>query len=472
MALNKTELKELFAKEESRIYQEWKDFLRFKSISTDPSYEQDCVACAQWLCKHLQKLGCVAELIATPSKPMVYAELKSKSSNTQTALNTQAALNTQTILFYGHYDVQPVDPIDSWTTPPFEPTIRNNRMYARGAEDNKGQVFYFLKALETLINNGAELPNIKILIEGEEECGSKGITATLSSIAKQIKADVLMVCDTGTLSADFATITMGLRGIMSIEIRVDGPKYDLHSGVHGGVVPNPASAISKLLASLHKPDGSIAVEGYCDSIKPYDQADLRLAESAPFDLSLYEQQVGVSASGGEQGKSFFERRGFRPTIEINGVHSGYGGPGGKTIIPAYAVAKLSCRLVAGQDPERCQKLIEKHIKDRVPDGIRLTFTCSEHGAGALSLRSSSPVIQKAKKVLDQILSKETVFMWEGASVPIIPALAEASNAEPLLVGFGMEEDCIHAPNESFGTEQFQKGFLYVGLMLQSFGRVL
>lgn len=454
MAITKEQSESIFRSEQDRIVSEWKEFLRFKSISTDPTYNNDCTHCATWLCDHLKSIGFQAELIPTISKPLVYAELASSNKN------------APTVLFYGHYDVQPVDPLDAWTSPPFEPEVRNGRMYARGAEDNKGQVFYFIKAVEALIKNKVELPNLKILIEGEEESGGKAIAHSLPSIAQRIRADILMVCDTGTMSSEFGTITMGLRGIVATEVRLDGPKYDLHSGVHGGVVPNPATAIARIVASLHNADGSVAIEGFNDSIRPYDPEDLKLAESAPFDLNWYQGQVGVAATGGEKGRSFFERRGFRPTVEINGIHSGYGGPGAKTIIPSYSIAKISARLVAGQDPAKCITAIEEHIRKQVPEGLRISFISRENGAGALSLSAKSEVVKKAKAVLDQICPKPTVFMWEGASVPIIPGLAQAAGAEPLLVGFGMEEDLIHAPNESFSIEQFRLGFLYVALFLQ------
>ena len=443
-----------FETDKTSYIEDWKHFLSFKSISADPAFHEDCIDCAKWLTTYFEKLNFKVELIETESKPLVYAEyIKDKS--------------LKTILFYGHYDVQPVDPLDLWKSDPFKAEIRNERLYARGAVDNKGQVMYFLKALENALKSDLLNCNVKILIEGEEESGSKAISTALPGISEKIQADVLMVCDTGTLSEQFATITMGLRGILSLEVRLDGAAYDLHSGVHGGVVPNPGTSIAKLVATLHDKDGKIAVDGYYDSVAPVDPEDMKLANGMPFDIKMYEAQVGVEACGGEQGRSLFDRRGFRPTLEVNGIYSGYMGPGGKTIIPSYAIAKISARLVAGQDPDASMKLIKDHLLKYAPKGLKMSFNYNEIGGPALSLSSKAPIIAKAKQLLDSICEQETAFMWEGASVPIVPGLAKYSGATPILVGFSMEEDSIHAPNESFGIEQFRKGFLYASLMLSS-----
>jgi acetylornithine deacetylase/succinyl-diaminopimelate desuccinylase-like protein len=445
-------LNEDFEANKSSYIEDWKKFLSFKSISADPAFESDCLDCARWLEGYLSSLKFKTELIETSSKPLVYAEyIKDKS--------------LKTILFYGHYDVQPVDPLDLWKSPPFEPEIREGRMYARGAVDNKGQVMYFLNAVKNTLKNGGLNCNLKILIEGEEESGSKAISESLPKIADKIKADTLMVCDTGTLGREFATITMGLRGMLSLEVRLDGASYDLHSGVHGGVVPNPATEIARLVATLHDSSGKIAVNGYYDTVAEVDPEDIKLANSINFSLPDYESQIGVKACGGEKGLSPMERRGFRPTIEVNGIYSGYMGPGGKTIIPSYAIAKISSRLVAGQEPVHCMQLLKSHLSKFCPEGLKISFGYNEIAGAALSLSSKSPIISKAREILDSICPKPTAFMWEGASVPIVPSLAAASGTEPILVGFSMEEDSIHAPNESFGLEQYHKGFLYASLML-------
>lgn len=452
--MDKAALKTAFTERLPRFVEEWKEFLRHKSISTDPAYDGDCRACAEWLRLHLEHMGFRSELLETPGKPVVYAEIAGEKSS-------------PTIVFYGHYDVQPVDPVEEWRSPPFEPELRDGKMWARGAEDNKGQVFYFLKAVETLLDMRALKCGLKIFLEGEEECSSKGISAAMSGWRDKLKGDVLMVCDTGSMSIDIPTITMGLRGIVHLTVSVGGLHKDLHSGVHGGVVKNPALEMARLLASLHNPDGSIAVKGFYDEVRAPSSEDRNLANDGPFPKN-YEEIVGAPPNGGEAGYSAPERRGFRPTIEINGIHSGYGGPGSKTIIPSFAIAKISSRLVGGQDPSAAMKLIEEHLKAHAPAGLKIDFPERGIGGPALLLSSASPTVVRAAKVLKDIFAREPAYTWEGASIPVVSSLAALAGAEPILVGFGLEEDNIHAPNESFSLRQFEQGFLYASMFLSSF----
>ncbi len=434
------------------LIDEWKQFLRFPSLGADPAHAADCRACADWQVARLARMGFDAGLIETPGQPLVYAERM-----------TDRALPT--VLFYGHYDVQPVDPVDAWTTPPFEPDLRDGRLYARGAQDNKGQVFFFLKAVEALVDAGKPLPNLKVLIEGEEECGSRGISAWLHECGDRVGADVLMVCDTGAVASGAPTITLGLRGIAFLSFTLQGADHDLHSGVHGGVAPNPANAAAALVASLHGPDGAVAVEGFHDGIVPPTACELELARAATFDAAQYRRLVGTTPDGGERGLDVAERRGFRPALDLNGLHSGYGGPGTKTIIPASADVKLSARLVPGQDPARVLDRLEGHLRARVPPGLTMHVTDRSAGGPGLRIDPESEVVRRASAVLDAIGDDKTAFLWEGASIPIVAALAAASGAPPLLVGFGREEDRIHAPNESFAIAQFREGFLYATLFL-------
>ncbi|NDC39257.1 MAG: M20/M25/M40 family metallo-hydrolase, partial [Proteobacteria bacterium] len=377
----------------------------------------------------------------------------------------KASEAAKTVVFYGHYDVQPVDPLALWHTNPFEPEVRGGRLYARGAQDNKGQLFYVLKALECLIQNAALHCNVKLLIEGEEEHGSAGIAAALPGWGEIARGDVLMVCDTGTMDPAVPTITMGLRGIAACTVEVKGPGKDLHSGVHGGIVRNPALELARLLATLHNADGSIAVEGFYDGVPSIDPADAALQNTPPLTDAEYEKLVGVPPLGGEVRYTPLERNGFRPTIDINGIHSGYGGPGSKTIIPSSAMAKITCRLVYGQDPERTMERLKAHLKRNLPRGCELVISEEHVGGGALRLTSKSKLMELTRTTLAEVCGRDPIFRWFGASIPIIAALAEVSGAEPLLVGFGLEEDNIHAPNENFALEQFKKGFLYAGLML-------
>lgn len=444
----------IFAQEKARFLNEWSEFLRFRSISTDSAFSEDCEACCLWVSAHLEKLGFTVEILRGEGKPIVFAERRGDASKSS-------------ILFYGHYDVQPVDPLELWKTPPFEPQVRDGRMYARGAQDNKGQLFYVLKAIETLVKEDQLRCSVKVIIEGEEEAGSGHLSEVLPRIKERLRADVLMVCDTGTLDASLATITMGLRGIVGCEVRLRGPKYDLHSGVHGGLLRNPATEIARLVATLHNSDGSIAVKDFYRDVTVPSEEDRALANQAPYELERYEEVVGMKPDGGEAGYSIAERRGFRPTIEINGIHGGYGGEGGKTIIPSFASVKISSRLVAGQDPQWCLDAIVNHLRERTPKGLTFEVVYAEAGGRAVSLSARAPVVSAARAVLDQVCNGRTIFIWEGASIPIVADLARLSGASPLLVGFGLEEDCIHAPNESFSIEQFERGFLYATLFLKT-----
>jgi acetylornithine deacetylase/succinyl-diaminopimelate desuccinylase-like protein len=453
--MNVAQLSTTFAQHESRFIAEWGELLAFQSVSTDPTYDGDCVRCAEWLVRHLTAIGLRSRLLSTSSKPVVFAEHIGRPG-------------APTVLFYGHYDVQPVDPVELWTSPPFQATLRNGRLYARGAEDNKGQLFYVIKAIESLIAAQSLDCTVRIFLEGEEESGSDGIAGAMRSWP-ELKGDVLMVCDTGTPKPGTVAITMGLRGIVKLTARLTGPTKDLHSGVHGGIAPNPATQMARLVASLHDERGRIAVAGYYDGVAPIAPEDKELANIELFTPAQYVGMVGVPPVGGETDYTLAERRGFRPTIEINGIHSGYDGPGSKTIIPSSAMVKITSRIVGGQEPERCLGLLVDHLKRHTPAG--LTLEISEEGVGgpALLLSSRSPLIQKAREVIASITDQPVVCIWEGASIPIVAELAAVSGAEPLLVGFATEEDNIHAPNESFSIAQFRDGYLYAAAMLQALG---
>jgi acetylornithine deacetylase/succinyl-diaminopimelate desuccinylase-like protein len=436
-----------FSKNMDRFISEWREFLTFASVSTDPEYSQECLACADWVATHLTRLGFRAELWTTATKPLVYGLLPGNPSK-------------PTVLFYGHYDVQPAEPLELWTSPPFEPTIRDGRMYARGAQDNKGQVFFFLKAIEGLRAQGADLPTIKVLIEGEEESGSLAMHTGLPQWREALAADILMVCDTGMVAHGRPTITMGLRGIIGCEIQVHGPAIDLHSGIYGGIVLNPIHAMTKLLNGMFHDDGSIAIPGFYDGVVEPSPEDKARANAAPLDLDAIASKLGVPLAGGERALPPMERRGFRPTIEVNGIGGGYQGVGGKTVIPSYAMAKISSRLVAGQDPEATLAKIKKYMRDGAPVGCRVEFTAEKVGGHAFRLSTESSVVKIATEAIQRSFGCEPIFLWEGASVPIIPELAATSGAEPLMVGFGLEEDAIHSPNESFSLRQLEEGYRY------------
>lgn len=450
----KDRFEQQFGLHKDRYVSEWMQLLRFPSISADPARHGDCRRCAEWLAGHLQRIGFEAELRDTAGRPVVFGCRPGDPGR-------------PVVLFYAHYDVQPVDPLEQWDSPPFEPEIRDGRVYARGAEDDKGQLFYVLKAMETLVGETLLGCTVKILIEGEEECGSGGVAQALDGWREHLVADVLMVADTNTVSSGAPTIIMGLRGIAHLSILLRGPSHDLHSGVHGGVAPNPAQGIATLLASLHHPDGTIAVPGFCDTVIPPSPRESELAAAEPFDEAGYTRETGVRAVAGDRRYTPAERTGFLPSIDINGVHSGFDGPGMKTIIPSHATARLTARLAPGQDPEACVDLLAAHLACHTPRGLSLEITDKGAAGAGFRLDLDSPIVAKARRALEPLADRPPALLWEGASIPIVARLAEVSGASPLLIGFGQECDRAHAPNESFSLEQFRRGYLYACLMLAS-----
>ena len=451
-----TSIAACFEAEKARYIREWQEFLRFPSVSTCTEHTEDCSRCATWLANHLSAMGFTTRLIPTDSHPLVFAERAGKPG-------------FPTVLFYGHYDVQPEDPVSLWKTPPFEPTLLRGRMFARGAQDNKGQLFAAIKAIEALIRADALHVTLKFLIEGDEETGEMPIIKVLHREQAALAADIVMAADTSAVSSGAPTITMGLRGIIHLTAVLSGPDHDLHSGVHGGRIPNPANALCRMIASLHHDNGQVAVDGFYDGVQDPTAEERALANAQPIDPIWYKTVTGLLPVGGELQYTPVERSGFRPAIDLNGIHSGYGGAGSKTIIAAQAMAKISARLVPGQSPDFILKQIAKHLQKQVPDGLILTITEQGTGGAALRLALDSPAVVTARKVLGEISPLPTAFLWEGASVPILSHLPAIAGGDVLLVGFGSEEDNIHAPNESYSVEQFRMGFLYTGLFLTQLG---
>ncbi len=446
---------------------EYFELLKFPTIGADPMHLRDCVQCAMWLKRWLEKIGADVELLLpegsglAPTPPVLYAERPGDEG-------------APTLLFYGHYDVQPPDPLEEWTTPPFEPTEKDGRIYCRGAQDDKGQFFSFLCGLREFLsgrkgsvpNNGergmgngewgisGSVPTIKFLLEGQEESGSDAIAKVAAKMKDRLRADVLLVCDTGAAADLQPAIIAGLRGVSHFTVRLTAATCDLHSGRYGGIAPNAAQGMAELMASLHNPDGSIAVRGFCDRVEPPTDEELAAAESAAMSDEAYRQEMGVAPVGGEKGLSVTARNSFRPTIEVNGIHSGYGGPGSKTVIPCAALAKLSMRLVPGQNPAECMALVERHLRQHTPPGMELFIEDLTGEAPAMRLPLNSPMFRLAADVLGTLDPRGAVFQWDGASIPIVSTLARLSGAAPLLVGFGQGEDRIHSPNESFSWRQF------------------
>jgi len=418
-------------------------FLSFASVSSEPKFEKEMLDCVQWLKKYIEAIGLKTELWETETYPVLFASY-------------QAGPEKPTLLIYNHYDVQPYDPLELWSSPPFEPKVRDGEVYARGAQDNKGQCFYVLQALKFLLERDGKLPiNIKLCIEGEEESGSVGLESILASKKEALSADYLAIVDLGIPDPETPAITLGVRGMSGFDLEIEGSNVDLHSGSHGGIVFNPIHALVKLLALLRDENGRIAVPGFYD-----DVVEMPAQEKQKIDLSFdpekYRAEFGAEAIGGEIGLPPGERVGIRPTIEINGIHGGYAGEGFKTVIPAKAFAKISCRLVPNQDPEKIAQLLKNFFLQKAPRGLNIHF--KSHGGGR-SARSnpSSKVVQAFSKAYSEVFGKPCRFILSGASIPIVTKLAEACGGETVLVGLGLPGDRIHAPNEHFGIDRLEKG---------------
>ena len=429
---------------DAAVQAEYFDLLRFPTIGADPLHLRDCVQCALWLKNWLSKLGFSGELMTEGGHPpFLLAERPGDEG-------------APTVLLYGHYDVQPPDPLEAWMTPPFEPTLRDGRVYARGAQDDKGQTFAFLCGVRDFLATAPAggVPTLKVLLEGQEESGSVVLGKLAPGIRAKLRADILSVCDTSAAKDLRPAIVAGLRGVTHFTLTLEGANRDLHSGEYGGIVPNAAQAMCELLATLHDEKGAIAVRGFEDGLEPPTDEELAAAESAAVTPEEFEKDVGVGPVGGEQGLSLTVRNSFRATIEINGVHSGYGGPGSKTVIPGCALAKLSMRMAPGMNPKAAMAALARHLKAHIPPGMKLALSEITAEAAGFRLPLASPVFRLAAHVLEELDPRGAVFQWDGASIPIVSELRELSGAAPLLVGFGQPEDRIHSPNESFGLRQF------------------
>ena len=444
MEIMKEEINEL---RKSGDLKDYFELVKIPSVGADPVHLKDCVATAMWWKRWLGAIGAEAQLVLPPTHPIpvVFATIPGGEG-------------APTLLVYGHYDVQPVEPLDAWKTPPFEPTEIDGRVYARGAQDDKGQSFAFLCGVRDALAAfpAGKRPAVKIVLEGQEESGSAGLSELLATaeFRRRVGADALLVCDTSAATELRPAIVAGLRGVAHLTVRLTGPNRDLHSGEYGGVAPNPAQAIAELVASLHNADGSIAVAGFADGILPPSPQELALAEAgAPTD-DQYRADIGCEPCGGEAALPAVRRNSFEPTIEVNGIHSGYGGAGSKTVIPSEAIAKLSMRLVPGQNAAQATAALKAHLEAHVPRGMTLVLEDVNEGAGGFRLPIDSPVFRLAQDELARMDARGPVFQWDGASIPVVSLLKDASGAAPLIVGWGQAEDRIHSPNESYSLEQF------------------
>lgn len=422
------------------------DFLRIPSVSADPAYKQDVKHAAEWLVVNLTGIGLQVELIEMEGRhPLICAEWMGAGSD------------AKTVLIYGHYDVQPAVIEDGWDTPPFEPVEKAGFIYARGSSDDKGQMFAHVKAVEAILKSEGKLPvNVKFILEGEEESGGEHIAQFVKTHGERLKADVCVISDGGMSTIDQPIITNALRGIIGLEVIVQGPAQDLHSGVYGGTVHNPLQALAEILAKLHHTDGSVAIPGFYDDVvvlSPEERAEIA---RVPWEVDEWQKETGAPQPWGEAGFSLNERVGARPTLEINGIAGGFYGNGFKTVLPAKALAKISCRLVANQKPQKILELVEGYIQQIAPPTVTLTF--KYHGLGHPALvPTNTPVIQAAVNAYKKGWGAAPVFKREGGSIPIVADVQNTLGIPVILMGFGLNSDGLHGPNEHFSIEMFHKG---------------
>ncbi|QMW02786.1 dipeptidase [Spirosoma foliorum] len=427
-----------------RFLDELLDLLRIPSVSADSAFKGDVRRAAEFVKDKLTAAGLdKAALYETPGHPIVYAEKI-----------VDATLPT--VLVYGHYDVQPADPYELWNTPPFEPTIRNERIYARGACDDKGQFYMHIKAIEAMVATDGLPCNVKVMIEGEEEVGSDHLGTFVKENREMLKADVILISDTSIISNETPSLEMGLRGLSYVEVQVTGANRDLHSGVYGGGVANPINVLCEMIASLHDENGRVTIPGFYDKV--IDLSDTERAElaKAPFDLEEYKKDLGINDVLGETGYSTNERTSIRPTLDVNGIWGGYTGEGAKTVLPSKASAKISMRLVPNQTPDEITEMFTSHFKSIAPAGVTVTVT-PHHGGMPYVTPIDSVEFEAASKAFEEAWGKKPIPTRGGGSIPITALFEQELGIKSILMGFGLDSDALHSPNESYGLFNFYKG---------------
>lgn len=422
--------------------------LRFQSVSTDPAFHDQCLAAAAWLEAELASLGFQARVVETPGKPMVLAKREKPGA--------------PHLLFYGHYDVQPPDPLEKWTSLPFEPVVEdtpeNGRVIrARGASDDKGQLMTFLEAVRATLAVKGDLPvSLTVLLEGEEETGSPSLAPFLEAHGRELAADMVLVCDTNGFGPDRPSVTTRLRGLASAEVTITGPSRDLHSGHYGGAVPNPNHIAGRLVAALHDESGRVRIPGFYDGVRPVPEDLRRRWQALGFDAAGFLGDVGVTGEHGEAGFTLLERIWARPTAEVNGIIGGYTGEGLKTVIPAQARVKLTFRLVPGQQAERILASFRSFVEEMMPQGVQVDFA-HMHGSDAVELDTESPAFQAAGAALEAEYGQPPAFIGMGGSIPIVQHFKERLGMPALMLGFANEDDNIHSPNEKYNLSSYHRG---------------
>lgn len=431
------------------------ELLRFPSIANVSDDPDPCELAADWLARHLETLGFEARVVPTPGKPNVLASAHVRD-------------DAPTLLFYGHYDVQPPDPLDQWQSPPFEPAVRDECVYARGANDDKGQLLTHLMAVEAWQRAGGGLPvNVKFFLEGEEEIGSPNVEAFIADHARDLAADAIVISDSEFFAEDTPSITYALRGVTYLGLTLKGPSHDLHSGLNGGAVANPINALARMVADMHDADGRVTIPGFYDDVLELTDAERDQWNKLPFDEDAYAASCGVRVlGGGEKGFTTLERRWSRPTLDCNGIFGGYTGQGAKTIIPAAASVKITMRLVPNQDPQKILAACRKFVAEHTPPGV--TAEVYVHGnARPVMLSTDSPAVNAAREALKEAFGREAAMIRCGASVPITEVFQRLLRIDPVLMGFGLPDDKIHSPNERFRLTQLWRGSQAAAAFMQN-----
>ncbi|TYR38200.1 dipeptidase [Sphingobacterium phlebotomi] len=451
-------IKEYVQSNKDRFLEELFALLRFPSISADSKYKEDIVNTANFVADKLKESGAdKVEVCPTAGNPIVYGEKIIDPS-------------LPTVLVYGHYDVQPADPLELWDTPPFEPTIRDGKIYARGAADDKGQFYMHVKAFEYMMKNNTLTCNIKFMIEGEEEVGSANLGTFVKENKERLKNDVIVISDTSMISLEQPSLETGLRGLSYVEVEVTGPNRDLHSGVYGGAVANPATILAKLIASLHDENNHIAIPGFYDDVVELSKEEREALNKAPFDIEEYKADLGINEVWGEKDYTTIERTGIRPTLEVNGIWGGYIGEGAKTVLPAKAHAKISMRLVPNQSSEKITNLFKKHFESIAPAYAQVKVT-PHHGGEPVVTPTDSIAYQAAEKALEEAFNKKPIPTRGGGSIPIVALFEKELNVKTVLLGFGLDSDNLHSPNEKYGIDNYLKGIETIPLFFKYYAEL-
>ncbi len=451
-----SDLKTYVAEREDELLEELVELLEIPSVSTDDARKDDVARCAERVADRVRAAGLETRVFATEGHPIVYGE----------RLDAPGA---PTVLVYGHYDVQPPDPLELWETGPFEPTVRDGYLYARGSTDDKGQFYALLKGVEAAVAKHDKLPcNVKILCEGEEEIGSPNLDPFIRKEKERLACDIVFISDCSQFGIDMPAITYGLKGLCYLEVIVRGPSKDLHSGSFGGAVANPANVLTRMIGACQGDDGKIAIPGFYDDVRPIEGWEREAMAELPFDEEEFRESVGAPRVFGEAGFTTLERKGARPTLDVNGLTSGFQGEGAKTVLPALASCKFSMRLVPDQDPRRITELVSDFLREIAPDTVEVEVI-DHHGASPVIVSRDGAAVQAAERALELGFGRKPVFVREGGSIPVVNTFQEALGAESLLVGLGLPDDNPHSPNERFRVVDYYRGIVTFAAFLEELG---